>query len=78
MKIIANYFLTDYDSDLDESDNDNESGCSDEADGGLQPQSPLFLHLTCSLKDRTSQGTSVTAVSVKSLPLCVGMSLILF
>ncbi|KAJ7386496.1 hypothetical protein OS493_008630 [Desmophyllum pertusum] len=35
-------------------------------------KSPLFLQLTCSLRDRSSHGQPMTPVSINTLPVCLG------
>lgn len=56
---------------------DSESQASDiefegDADVGQEVKSPLFLQLTCSLKDTRSHGQPMTPVSINTLPVCLG------
>ena len=56
---------------------DSESQASDiefegDADVGQEVKSPLFLQLTCSLKDTRSHGQPMTPVAINTLPVCLG------
>ncbi|XP_048580524.1 KICSTOR complex protein SZT2 isoform X3 [Nematostella vectensis] len=60
--------------DSDDSDFDGSDDESEEAEDDQQSLTkPLFLQLTCSLRDKSSRGGgSITPVSVKTLPVCIG------
>ena len=61
----------DSDSDFDTSSEESDFGELEDDDKSLK--TPLFLQLTCSLRDRsTIGGGSMTPVSVSSLPVCIG------
>ena len=50
------------------SDSEFEGDAGDDQD----VKSPLFLQLTCSLRDRNSHGQPMTPVTINTLPVCLG------
>ena len=58
--------LYDFESQGSDSDFDGET----EDDQGVK--SPLFLQLTCTLRDRSSHGQPMHPVSINALPVCLG------
>ena len=58
--------LSDYESQGSDSEFDGET----EHDQDVK--SPLFLQLTCTLRDRTSHGQPMHPVSINALPVCLG------
>jgi hypothetical protein len=61
------------DSDSDFGGSSEESDFGEVEDDDKSLKTPLFLQLTCSLRDRsTIGGGSMTPVAVSSLPVCIG------
>ena len=50
------------------SDSESEGDAGDDQD----VKSPLFLQLTCSLRDKSSHGQPMTPVTINTLPVCLG------
>lgn len=46
--------------------------CKGEAEDEEHSKSPLFLMLTCSLRDKSSHTQPMTPVSINMLPVCLG------
>ena len=45
----------------------------DDFDDTTEP-APLFLHLTCSVRDRSQLGSTINPVPIQNLPTCLGKS----
>lgn len=57
-----------YDFESQGSDSDFEGETEDDRD----VKSPLFLLMTCTLRDRNSHAQPMTPVSINTLPVCLG------
>ena len=60
----------DYLSDFESQGSDSEFDGDTEDDQGVK--SPLFLQLTCTLRDRSSHAQPMHPVSINTLPVCLG------
>ena len=60
----------DYMSELESQESDSEFDGGTEGDKGAR--SPLFLQLTCTLRDRSSHAQPMHLVSINTLPVCLG------
>ena len=57
-------------SDFQSQGSDSEFDGDTEDDQGMK--SPLFLQLTCTLRDRSTHGQPMHPVSINTLPVCLG------
>ena len=66
---IPQYEMEDL-SDFESQGSDSQS--EGDPEDGQEVKSPLFLQLTCSLKNTSSHGQLMTPVSINTLPVCLG------